>query len=204
MKRLSLLSILVLFFNVAYAPNVNAQLLASPVIDVANNAIGAIAKVVANASRAIREDILPWKDRISKVQQFFQQASQKVNLVVKNLAMVNDLIALENKINKLFSTSIQKLDRAESFEEKWKHRIILYEVYKESLNIFNVFDISIQEQGTMDDENRIILVRDSLKKARKVYTSLRVAVRRVNKEFTKIEKTKKELEVFDRLFGDEE
>ena len=118
--------------------------------------------------------------------------------------MVNDLIALENKINKLFSTSIQNLDQAESFEEKWKHRIILYEVYKESLNIFNVFDISIQEQGTMDDENRIILVRDSLKKARRVYTSLRVAVRRINKEFAKIEKTKKELEVFDRLFGDEE
>ena len=56
----------------------------------------------------------------------------------------------------------------------------------------------------MDDENRIILVRDSLKKARRVYTSLRVAVRRINKEFASIEKTKKELEVFDRLFGDEE
>ena len=204
MKRLCLLSALILFFNIAYAPTINAQLLASPVIDVANNAIGAIAKVVANASRAIREDILPWKDRISKVQEFFQKASQKVNVVIKNLGMVNDLIAMENKINKLFSSSIQKLDQAESFEEKWKHRIILYEIYKESLDLFNVFNIAIQEQGTMDDENRIILIRDSLKKARRVYTSLRVAVRRVDKEFAKIERTKKELEVFDRLFGDEQ
>ena len=202
MRKYYFIGPLLLLFNIAHAPSANAQILASPVFDVANNVIGGIAKVVANASRAIREDILPWQERISKVQTFFRKASQKVNVVVKNLQMVNDLIELENKINKLFSKSIQDLDRAESFEDKWKHRIILYQIYKQSLDIFNVFDIAIQEQGTMDDENRIILVRDSLKKARRVYTSLRVAVRRTNKAFYNIERTKKELEVFDRLFGD--
>jgi len=43
--------------------------------DVANNVIGGIQKVVMTASKAVREEILPWKERISKVQDFFKKAS---------------------------------------------------------------------------------------------------------------------------------
>ena len=177
MKKTATLLFLIAVFQVAHAPTIEAQILASPVIDVANNAVGAIGKVVAQTARAIREDILPWKERISKVQDFFRQASEKVNVVVTNFAMVNDLIEMENKINRLFDRSIQGLDQAENFEEKWKYRVMIHEVYRESLSLFNVFDIAQYEQGTMDDENRIILIRETLKKARRVYTSLRVAVR---------------------------
>jgi len=201
MKKILVLFPLIFFLQIVHAPSLEAQILASPVFDIANNAIGAIGKVVAKASKAIREEILPWHERISKVQEFFRQASEKVNIVVTNLQMVNDLIEMENKINRLFDKSIQDLDQAENFADKWKHRVILHQVYKESLAIFNLFDITIQEQGTMDDENRILLIRDSLKKARKVYTAMRVAVRRTNKVFTNLERTKKELEVFERLFG---
>lgn len=204
MKKLVSLFCLTLLFHIAHAPTMKAQILASPVIDVANNTIGAVGKVVAQTARAIREDILPWKERISKVQEFFRQASEKVNVVVTNLAMVNDLIEMENKINRLFDRSIQGLDQAENFEDKWKYRVILHEVYRESLSVFNVFDIAQHEQGTMDDENRIILIRETLKKARGVYTSLRIAIRRVNKAFADVSKTKKELEVFERVFGDPE
>jgi len=204
MKKTATLLCLIAVFQVAHAPTIEAQILASPVIDVANNAVGAIGKVVAQTARAIREDILPWKERISKVQDFFRQASEKVNVVVTNFAMVNDLIEMENKINRLFDRSIQGLDQAENFEEKWKYRVMIHEVYRESLSLFNVFDIAQYEQGTMDDENRIILIRETLKKARRVYTSLRVAVRRVNKAFADVARTKKELEVFERFFGDPE
>jgi len=191
-KKLITLFSLFAVFQVAHAPPMKAQILASPVIDVANNAIGAIGKVVAQTARAIREDILPWKERISKVQDFFRQASD------------NDLIEMENKINRLFDRSIQGLDQSENWEDKWKYRVMIHEVYRESLSVFNVFDIAQYEQGTMDDENRIILIRETLKKARQVYTSLRVAVRRVNKAFAEVNKTKKELEVFERVFGDPE
>jgi len=203
-KKLLTLLFLVSILQVAHAPKAEAQILASPVFDVANNAIGTIGRVVARTARAIREDILPWKERISKVQEFFRQASEQVNVVVTNLAMVNDLIEMENKINQLFDRSIQGLDQAEYFEEKWKYRVMIHEVYSESLALFNIFDIAQYEQGTMDDENRIILIRETLKKSRKVYTSLRVAVRRVNKAFAEVAKTKKELEVFERVFGDPE
>lgn len=71
-KRFPLLLGLVCLFNVANAPTMHAQL-ASPVFDVGNNLIGGIQKVVMTASKAIREEILPWKERISKVQDFLKR-----------------------------------------------------------------------------------------------------------------------------------
>lgn len=203
MKKLSLLTSLLLLFNIAQAPTLEAQILASPVFDVANNAIGAIAKVVANLSRAIREDILPWKERVSKIQDFFKKASERVSIVVKNLQMVNDLIEKEKAIQQLFNNTIQLLDASEDFEDKWKHRWILAQLYLKATEVFKLFDIATKEkQGIMDDENRIILIRDSLKRLRKIHTAMKVAIRRTNRSIYRIERTKKELMVFDRVFGE--
>ena len=104
-KRSLLLLGLTFFFQVANAPTMQAQL-ASPVFDVGNNLIGGIQKVVMTASKAIREEILPWKERISKVQDFFKKASETVNVVIRNLKMTHDLIETEEKINRLFTLSL--------------------------------------------------------------------------------------------------
>jgi len=102
-----------------------AQILASPVFDVANNVIGGIQKVVMTASKAVREEILPWKERISKVQDFFKKASETVNVVIKNLKMTHDLIETEKKINRLFTRSIDQINESENVLQKWNRSTLL-------------------------------------------------------------------------------
>ena len=200
-KRITIFFSLLLYFNVVHAPNMNAQILASPVFDVANNLVGGIQKVVMTASRAIREEILPWKERISKVQDFFKKASETVNVVIKNLKMTHDLIETEKKINRLFNQSVEQINESENVLQKWKYQWILGQLYWESRNIFGAFDLAHTEgQGVMDDEGRIRIIQNTLKEARSVYRAMRATIRRANRATYKFQRQKRELEVFNRLF----
>ncbi len=203
-KRLFLLLGLIFFFQVANAPTAEAQILASPVFDVGNNLIGGIQKVVMTASKAIREEILPWKERISKVQDFFKKASETVNVVIKNLKMTHDLIETEEKINRLFTRSIDQINASENVLQKWKYQWILGQLYWESRNIFGAFDLAHKEgQGIMDDEGRIRIIQQTLRQARTIYRAMRTTIRRANRATYKFQRQKRELEVFNRLFGKE-
>ena len=203
-KKYTAIFCLLLISNMTYAPTLKAQILASPVFDVANNAIGGIQKVVMTASRAIREEILPWKERISKVQDFFKKASETVNIVIKNLKMTHDLIETEKKINRLFTRSIEQINESENVLQKWKYQWILGQLYWESRNIFEAFDLSHNENySIMDDEGRIRIIQQSLKEARSVYRAMRATIRRANRATYKFQRQKRELEVFNRLFGKE-
>ena len=189
------------FFNTSYAPTMQAQL-ASPVFDVGNNLIGGIQKVVMTASKAIREEILPWKERISKVQDFFKKASETVNVVIKNLKMTHDLIETEKKINRLFTRSIEQINESENVLQKWKYQWILGQLYWESRNIFEAFDLSHNENySIMDDEGRIRIIQQSLKEARSVYRAMKATIRRANRATYQFQRQKRQLEVFNRLFG---
>ena len=189
------------FFNTSYAPTMQAQILASPVFDVGNNLIGGIQKVVMTASRAIREEILPWKERVSKVQDFFKKASETVNVVIVNLKMTNDLIETEKKINRLFNKSIEQINESENVVQQWKYQWILGQLYWESRNIFGAFDLAHTEgQGIMDDEGRIRIIQQTLKEARNVYRAMRATIRRANQATYKFQRQKRQLEVFNRLF----
>lgn len=201
-KRYTAIFCLLLISNMTYAPSLKAQILASPVFDVANNAIGGIQKVVMTASRAIREEILPWKERISKVQDFFKKASETVNVVIRNLKMTHDLIETEKKINRLFTRSIEQINESENVLQKWKYQWILGQLYWESRNIFGAFDLAHTEgQGIMDDEGRIRIIQNTLKEARSVYQAMRATIRRANRATYKFQRQKRQLEVFNRLFG---
>ena len=190
------------FFNTGYTPTMQAQILASPVFDVGNNLIGGIQKVVMTASKAIREEILPWKERISKVQDFFKKASETVNVVIKNLKMTHDLIETEKKINRLFTRSIEQINESENVLQKWKYQWILGQLYWESRNIFEAFDLSHKENySIMDDEGRIRIIQQSLKEARGIYRAMRATIRRANRATYKFQRQKRQLEVFNRLFG---
>jgi len=201
-KRYTAIFCLLLISNLTYAPTLKAQILASPVFDVANNVIGGIQKVVMTASKAIREEILPWKERISKVQDFFKKASETVNVVIKNLKMTHDLIETEKKINRLFTRSIDQINESENVLQKWKYQWILGQLYWESRNIFGAFDLAHTEgQGIMDDEGRIRIIQNTLKEARSVYQAMRATIRRANRATYKFQRQKRQLEVFNRLFG---
>jgi len=201
-KRYTAIFCLLLISNLTYAPTLKAQILASPVFDVANNVIGGIQKVVMTASKAIREEILPWKERISKVQDFFKKASETVNVVIKNLKMTHDLIETEKKINRLFTRSIDQINESENVLQKWKYQWILGQLYWESRNIFGAFDLAHTEgQGIMDDEGRIRIIQNTLKEARSIYQAMRATIRRANRATYKFQRQKRQLEVFNRLFG---
>ena len=201
-KKYTAIFCLLLISNMTYAPTLKAQILASPVFDVANNAIGGIQKVVMTASRAIREEILPWKERISKVQDFFKKASETVNVVIRNLKMTHDLIETEKKINRLFTRSIDQINTSENVLQKWKYQWLLGQLYWESRNVFEAFEISHKEHySIMDDEGRIRIIRQSLQDARNIYRAMRATIRRANRATYKFQRQKRQLEVFNRLFG---
>ena len=175
--------------------------LASPVIDPTNNIVGAIAKAVAKASRVVRETILPFKESISKVQKFFKEASEKVNVVIKNLQMTKELIEMENKISDLFLHSLNQIEAADNLPYKWKHRWRLARLWYESRELLQVFDVAyVQEKGIMDDQQRITLIKETLARLRKVYTAMKLSIRRSFKLEHAIRKKQREIEFFEEFF----
>lgn len=175
--------------------------LASPVFDGYNNFIGSVAMSVAKTSRAIREDILPFKETISKVQSFFKDTKTKVNAVVVNLKMTQQVIEMESKISQLFLQSLQQMDEAQNVPYIWKHRWVLAQLWYESRNILEVFDFSyLEEKGIMDDQQRITLIKETLKKLRKVHAAMRLKVRRTQRLEYKIKTKQREIGAFTNLF----
>ena len=175
--------------------------LASPVIDPANNTKGAIIKAVEQVSRTIREDILPFKESISKAQSFFKEAKQTVNIVIRNLQLTKQLIEMEAKISSLFLTSLSLVDEAENIPAKWKHRWRLAQLWYESREVLEVFDLAyINERGILDDQQRITLITETLARLRKVYSAMKVSVRRTQQLEMKIRLKQRELASFEDFF----
>jgi len=172
-----------------------------PVFDTYNNGVGAVAKFIATASEVIQRDIMPWKERISKVQAFFKKANEKISVVVKNMAMTRRLIEMEVSIRELFLSSRQQVQGADNLAEKWKHIWILTNLWYESLRVFETFDLVYKEgDSIMDDEGRIRIIRDALKKARKIRRSMIVAIQRVNKEIARTKRQRKEVAFYKKIF----
>ena len=196
-----------LFLLLAIMPNHQATAqLASPVVDVPCNVIGAIARTVARASNAIKENILPIKEAISTVQTFFKQSHQVANGVIVNLRMCQQLIELEGKIGDLSLEAYQAIDNAENLPQKWKHKWVIANLYYEGRSLFEVFDFTLQqpnadgEKSIMDDQQRIFLIKDTLAKARKVYSAMKLSLRRTQRLEFKIRQKKAQLLKYQEFF----
>ena len=188
---------------ISFSPILIQAQLASPVIDIPNNTTGAVIKAVEQVSRTIREDILPFKENISKVQSFFQKAKRTVNVVVKNLEMTKQLIEMEDKISELFLRSLDQVEKAEHLPYKWKHRWRLAQLWYQSKELLEVFDVAyLNEKGIMDDEQRITLIKVTLDKVRKVYTAMRLSVRRSQQLERKIRLKKVEIASYEAFFSE--
>ena len=140
-------------------------------------------------------------ETISKVQEFFRTASEIISAVVANLKMTKELIETEKEIFELYTRYLQRLDESEDFEDKWKYRWILGQLFLEANQIFEVFDIATQENmGIIDDKGRIQLIKQTLIKAKSIKKSLRATMRRANQQVYQVKRQQKELEVFTNLF----
>ena len=158
---------LILFFHIVPAPTADAQILASPVFDSTNNQLGAVQKFVMQASKAIREDILPIKEGISKVQEFFKKTKQKINLVIVNLKIIDDIIDIEKKINQLHDRYQDRINASTDLTQKWRYRVLISQLYWQSRNIFEVFETTMRDGHTViDDEGRINILQQTKKRAR--------------------------------------
>jgi len=140
-------------------------------------------------------------ETISKVQEFFRVASEIISSVVKNLKMTKELIETEKEIFELYTRYLNRLDESEDFEDKWKYRWILGQLFLEANQVFEVFDIATQENmGIIDDKGRIQLIKQTLVKAKEIKRSLRATMRRANRQVYQVKRQQKELEVFTNLF----
>jgi len=174
----------------------------TPVMDrehIETSRVESYSAAVSTSVKAILEN--GFIEKISKVQEFFKLASEIVSAVVKNLKMTKELIETEQDIFKLYIKYLKRLDESEDFEDKWKYRWILGQLFLESNRIFEVFDIATQENmGIIDDKGRIQLIKQTLIKAKSIKRSLRATMRRANRQVYRVKRQQKELEVFTNLF----
>jgi len=191
---------LIFCFNIT--PTAEAQLISWPVIDPINNGIGAVQKIVMQASKVIREQILPMKEGISKVQEFFKKTKQTINLVIVNLKIIDDIIDTEKKIKKLHDRYIDRTNASTDLTQKWRYRALIAQLYWQSFNIFEVFETTMDEGSTViDDEGRINILQETKASARLILRKMKMAARDVNKEIYSIRRTRRELETFNFFFN---
>ena len=173
-----------------------------PVFDAYNNALGAMAKFIATASEVIQRDIMPWKERVGKIQDFFRKANEKIGTVVKNFTMTRKLIETEADIRSLFVVTRARIEEAPGIVDRWKHIWILTSLWHEALVIFGEFDL-VHEDGesVMDDDGRIIIIREALKKAVTVRSAMKLVIRRINRETGSTRRQIRERALYKHLFS---
>ena len=172
------------------------------VVDGEHNATTQIEALTETAATGLKQFFeTPFIENISKVQTFFKEASQLVSKIVQNLRMTRQLIETEKEIYELFVRSLDQIDKAEDFADKWRYRWILLQLFNESTRIFEVFDIATQQNmGIIDDKGRILLIKNALKQAKTVKASMKATVRRTNRAWYKLKTKQREFEAFEKLF----
>ena len=120
--------------------------------------------------------------------------------------MCQQLIEIEGKIADLSLQAYAAIDNAENLPQKWKHKWVIANLYYEGRALFEVFDITIQqtnadgEVSIMDDQQRILLIKETLAKARKVYSAMKLSLRRTQRLEFKIRQKKAQLLKYQEFF----
>ena len=144
-----------------------------------------------------------WRN-ISKVEQFFKDASVLISRVLINLKMTKQLIEKEQRIFQLIEATMGRIEHTENLPSKGLYLLTLVEIYGQATTIFEIFDIATQERmGIINDEGRINIIKTALEKARTIERSIRVLIRRANKESLTYTRAQRELETFNQLFKKE-
>ena len=201
-KNLGVFSFLIMMFvGLGCSPSpLLAQV--TPVIDAEHTATSTIEATTSSASTALKQFFEnPAWEKISKVQDWLKKASTIVSKVVKNMKMTRQLIELETEMWEILGSTLMKYSEAEYWPTKWLHRKLIIELWYEKVRIFESFDLAVQQdRGIIDDEGRILLIKDALQQARATKAAMKVVVRRSNKDIATYERAKKEVQLFKALF----
>ena len=183
-----------------------------PVKDKKHRKWSKIMEEVQIASQVINTRVTAFVGNIKDIQNFMSKASMIVNGVVKNLRMIREIIEVEKDIAKLVNQSIEIIsspkdadgDGEDDFEflDKWQHIQILLAIVAEADGVFDLFRNVIEEDATiMDDKGRLTLIRDAYKDAIRIRATIRVQLRRINKEVYQYRRLKKETKIYEEFFS---
>ena len=141
-----------------------------------------------------------WKE-VSRIEQFFSDASTIINQVLVNLKITKDLIDKEKKIIQLVERAMLKFEQADNLPNKGLYTLMLVEIYGQAITLFEIFDVSNQPfMGIMDDEGRIRIIREALVKATTIESSIRTLIRKANQDSQNFARLQRETQTFKALF----
>ena len=200
----------VLFFvSTLFFIDVSGQV---PVRDRKHNDWSKILEDVQKASLVINERVVLAVENIQNLQEFMSKASMIVSGVVKNIQLVKALVEQEKEIAQLVAQSINRLNEPLDedgdgiddldFLDKWKHVQILLGIAAEADGVFELFKNVIEDDSMiMDDRGRLTIIKDAYNDSFKIKSAIKTAIRRVNREIYDYRRARRELEIFEELFG---
>ena len=176
--------------------------IATPVIDDEHSGTTAVELSTKTTSALLKSAFTgPFFEKISKVQTFLKEASQLISAVVANLKMTRQLIEEEQRIYELYTYCTGKITSSEDLLDKWKYNKVITELFRESVKVFEVFDLATQNNiAVIDDRGRITLIKEALYQIRKIRRGMHATLRRANHAIFKYKRKKKEFEFFKKIF----
>jgi len=119
--------------------------------------------------------------------------------VVANLKMTRQLVEEEQRIYELYTYCTGKITDSEYLLDKWKYNKVITELFRESVKVFEIFDLATQHNiAVIDDRGRITLIKEALYQIRKIRRGMHATLRRANHAIFKYKRKKKEFEFFKR------
>ena len=149
---------------------------------------------------------------IKDVNEFFKKADTVVNGVIKNMRMIRSIVDIYQEIIDLYDSTLEHLNdpltAAGSLVElegdvinKWKHLQVLLGITKKASTIIDLFAKIIEDDSlTMDDKGRVKMIHSIYEEIRLIRSSMRLEVRRINKDIYKYRKAKREIQTYGELF----
>jgi len=149
---------------------------------------------------------------IKDVNEFFKKADTLVNGVIKNMRMIRSIVDIYQEIIDLYDQTLEHLNdpltAAGSLVElegdvinKWKHLQVLLGITKKASTIIDLFAKIIEDDSlTMDDKGRVKMIHSIYEEIRLIRSSMRLEVRRINKDIYKYRKAKREIQTYGELF----
>ena len=206
MKSIYLVLLITMLSN---SQNLSAQV---PVADYFGRYLSKITSTVQQASEVINQIAEPLVNTFQTVQSFFVKAETVVNGVVKNMKLIQDIVDLHQDIQTYYTETIEILNSPRDTDndgeddlnwlDKWKHLNILLSLVKEATSGFALLDNLVQDDAlTMDDYNRVELLKDTRRSLLQIKTAIRVERRRINREVLHFGRLDRERKTFDALFS---
>ena len=201
--------LILLIGMLSISQNISAQV---RVADYFGRYLSKVTSTVQQASQVISEIAEPLVNTFQTVQSFFVKAETVVNGVIKNMKLIQDIVDLHQDIQEYYTETIDILNSPRDTDhdgeddlnwlDKWKHLNILLALVKESTAGFELLNNLVQDDAlTMDDYNRVELLKDTRQFLLKVKTAIRIERRRINREVLHFGRLERERNTFDAFFN---